>query len=91
MIGHYPHSNVCLLVAPILHIAEIADFFEQRLKQIGIVIGGFALYCHAQTFKAHSGIDVSGRQHLQRSVCLAVELHKHQVPDFHHLGMTPVD
>ena len=91
MVGHHPHGNVGLLVTAVWYIAEIADFFDQRLKQIGIVIGGFALNCHTQAFEAHTGIDVFGRQHLEGTVCLAVELHKHQVPDFHHPGVIFVD
>ena len=87
MIGNYPYGNIYFFILPIFGIGNSLYLPDYRGKHIGIVIGLHTLHYHAQTFKAHSGIHMFGRQGFQLSVGLPIVLHKNQVPDLNDLGV----
>ena len=64
---------------------------NQRLKYVGVVVGPDARDGHHQALEAHAGIDVALGQGHERLVGQALELHEHQVPDFHDLRVVGVD
>src|SRR4026208_1507568 len=70
---------------------SVANKIEKWGKHIGIIVPCLFLNTHAKTLESHTRIDVLRGQLLKRSVSLAVELHKDQVPDLYYLWMAFVD
>ena len=91
MVGNHTHSDILLSVLAIFCSGLSGNDLDDRLEDIGIIVGSLALQRHTQTFESHTGIDHLGRQRFQRTVSLTVELHEHQVPDFDHLRMIFID
>eukprot|EP00001_Collodictyon_triciliatum_P040514 07290_2 len=57
--------------------------WQQRWgKDVCVVVAALVLEHRGQALKAHSRVDVLGRQKSQAGVGLAVELDKHKIPDF---------
>ena len=84
MVGNDAHGNVNRLVLAVGLASHLPQLLDQRLENIGVVIGLLALYRHAEAFKTHARIHVFFRQLHQTSVGAAFKLHEHVVPDFHH-------
>ena len=91
VVGDYTHRNVALLIYAILLAAHICQALDRRLEYIGIVVRLLTLQNHTQTLEAHTRINVVLRQRLQRTVSLAVELHKYVVPDLDYLRVILID
>ena len=91
MVGYDTHRHVLILVATIFRVGHRGNRTDDRLEDIGIVVGCLTLQRHTETFETHTGIDHFSRQRLQGTVRLAIELHEHQVPDLDHLRMIVVD
>ena len=53
-------------------------------EYVGVVVALLALEYHAETLKAHSGVNVVGRQGLEFAVGLPVVLQEHEVPYLDH-------
>ncbi len=87
MVGNHAHGDVRFLIFAVLLACHVADGFQYRLEHVRIVVGSLSLQRAHQSLEAHTGIDNFGRKPLQTAVCLAVELHEHEVPDFNHLRM----
>ncbi len=87
VIRHHTDSNVLLYLRAIGNLRMKCNEIHQRPEYIGVVIRRLSLNGHAQTFKAHSGVNMFCRQRLQRPRCKPVELDEDQVPDLHHLWM----
>ena len=62
MIGNHAHGDIGGFVFPIDNISKHPDSGEKRSKQIGIVIGVFALQYRADTLESHTGIHMNRRQ-----------------------------
>ena len=56
--------------------------FDERVKNIDLVVAVHVLQNGGQALQAHAGVNTRCRQFVQRSVGLHVELHEHVVPDF---------
>ena len=91
MVGNHAHSHINLVVLAIFLARKFRDFGNHRGEDVGVVVGGFSLESHTEALEAHAGIDYLGGERFERVVGLAVELHKHEVPDFNHLGVVLVD
>ena len=79
------------LIGLIREAGELLLHLNDRLEDVGIVVGVFTLQHAYQTLKAHTGVDDIHRQRLQRAVGLAVELHEHDVPYLDNLRVVFVD
>ena len=87
VVGNYAHGDVLLFVFAVCGSRHIADGFQYRLENIGVVVGSLALQCTYQAFKAHTGVDYFGGKSFEAAVCLAVELHEYKVPYLDNLRM----
>jgi len=87
VVGHYAGGDVHLLVAAVGCAGEFADFADDGLEDIGVVVRSLAFERADKAFEAHAGVDDALRKGLERTVFLAVVLHEHEVPDFDDLGM----
>ncbi len=54
---------------------------NQRLKEIGLIVGVDPLENCRHTFQPHTGIDRGLWQWIESTFSIAIELHKDQVPD----------
>ena len=96
MVSNYAHSHIGLTVRRIGHFAgvcmsrKLLDYGNGAAEHVSVVVRLFALNGHAEPLKAHSGVHVSGRKFVKRTVGFAVELHKHVVPYFDNLRMVGV-
>ena len=90
MVGNYAHGNVCFLRITVFNLAEFAYFFNDGLKNIGVIVRCFALNGHAKALKTHSGINYLSGKFFERTIGFAVELHEYVVPDFNDLRMALV-
>ena len=84
VVGNHAHSHVRRTVLSVFFAAQPGYLPDNRGKYIGIVIGRFPLYRHAQTFEAHPRIHVMARQVLQTAIRFPVILHKHKIPYLDH-------
>ena len=91
MVSDNTHCHVALLIDAILLAAHISQTLNRRLEYVGIVVRLLALQNHTQTLETHTRINVVLRQRLQRTVSLAVELHKYVVPNLNHLRVVLID
>jgi hypothetical protein len=91
MVGDDAHGNILLGIFAIDAARHLSDDLDDRLEDVGVVVGGLALQSHAEAFETHSGVDHLGRQRLKRTVGLAVVLHEDEVPDLDHLGIILID
>src|SRR5690554_1145561 len=55
---------------------------QQILEQVNLVVGIDVLHDRTDALKAHTGVHAGRGQRMQYTVCGAVELHEHVVPDF---------
>ena len=90
MVCHYTHCHVRLFVLAVSSSRQVADYLDDGLEHVGVIVRAFALHSHAQTFESHTRVDNLSRQGFEASVRLAVILHEHEVPDFDNLRMVMV-
>ena len=90
MVGNDAHGYVLLLVFTILGTSHGGDGVDERLEDVGVVVGRLALHGHTETLEAHTGIDYLGGQTFEAAVGLTVELHEHKVPYLDDLRMVVV-
>ena len=84
VVGDDPHSDVHVLVFSVLLAGEFLNFVNHSGEDIRVVVALFALECHTKAFKAHSRVHIPMWKQFERTVSLAVILHKDEVPDFNH-------
>ncbi|TFA98277.1 hypothetical protein CCMA1212_009972 [Trichoderma ghanense] len=88
-------NTICVVGAVLVGIgsgaSNLLNLLEERREAIGGIVGGGVLQRRDQTLEAHTGIDVLGRQGLEASVLLSVELHENEVPDLDNHGIVHVD
>ena len=82
VIGGDAQRGIDARVGPVGEAAEIGSLEDDGMNQVGFVIRNFALQHGGDALQAHAGIDGRARQGRQFAGRVAVELHKHQVPDF---------
>ena len=81
MVRHNPHGHIHLFIPGIVGLTTtLFNSLNQRAEDIRIVIAGGHGDSSANSFKAHAGIDMLGRQSLQFAVSHALKFHKYQVP-----------
>src|SRR5690606_5519731 len=91
MVGQNTESNGSLAIASIIFfIGDSFDFQNSPGEYIGIVVTAFILEHAHQPFKAQSGVDMFGREALERTVFQAIELHEHVVPYLNYLRMVGI-
>src|SRR5690606_28710277 len=90
MVCQYPHGDIGLFVMAVRDSGPFGDIANEGLENVCIVVRSFSLNDTHQSLKSHTGIDMFLRQWLQCTIFLAIELHKHQVPDFNYLGVIRV-
>ena len=91
VVGYDAHGHVDLLVRSVGEAAQLADFADDGLEHVGVVVGVLALHDADQALKAHPGVDDAVGQRFERAVGLAVVLHEYQVPYFYDLRVVLVD
>ena len=64
VVGHDAHGDVTLFIFAISISGKFADFFDNRLEHVGVVIRLFALHDHTKPFKAHAGVNNLVRKRL---------------------------
>ena len=74
-----------------LNASHLCNSFDHWLEYVCIIVGGFTLQCHAETFKAHTCVDNFGRKCFEATIGFAIILHKHKVPYLDHLGMVMIN
>ncbi len=57
MVRNDPHGDVFFIVLTIGGVANLSDCADDGLKQVGVVVRQLPLHCHAETLKAHAGIN----------------------------------
>ena len=96
MVSTNTHSNVDVILfltdfsfleSRILHTCDSLFSLDYRLEDVGIIVRMLALHHTDETLETHTGIDDVHPQLLKTAVSLTVELHKHKVPYFNHLGI----
>ena len=91
MVGNDTHRHIHRLRLAILLARKASDSLNGRLEDISIVVRVLTLQRTHEALEAHTRIDYIHRKRLQRTVGLAVVLHKHDVPDLDHLRIILVD
>ena len=86
----YAHSHVGLLLLAVLHAGDGLLLLDDRLEDVGVVVGVLALHSAHEALEAHTGIDNVHRQRNERAVSLALVLHEHDVPDLDNLRVVLV-
>ena len=84
MVGNNPHSHIGLLVVAIAFAREGCNLTDASGEDVGVVVTLLILEHHTEALETHTGVDVFVGQRLERTVGLAVELHKHKVPNLNH-------
>ena len=87
VVGNNAHGDIGLLVVSISFARQLADFLQHWLEYVRVIVWSLALQSDTKTFKAHTGIDNTGRKRFERAVGLMIILHEHKVPDFNYLRM----
>ena len=83
----YTSLTSLLLKRRIFQSSNLLLGLDDRLEDIGIIVGMLALEHAYEALEAHTGIDDVHRELLERAVGLTVELHEHEVPDLDDLGI----
>ena len=83
-------SLLLFLEGHILQACQLLLGLDNGLEHVGIIVRVLALKHADKTFEAHTRINYIHRKFLQRAVSLAVELHKHEIPDLNHLRIVLV-
>ena len=92
VVGNHTKRDILLRVrARVSLAAHFRYLIQQRDKNVGVIVGLFALQRHGKTFKSHPCIDVLMGEWFQASIGHSIELHKNQIPNFHYLGMVCID
>ena len=90
MVGYYAHGDILLFVFTVFNSRHFGNGLDHRLEYIRIVIGGFSLQCHTQTFETHTCIDYFCRKRFETAIRFAVVLHEYEIPYFDYLRMIVV-
>ena len=85
VVHHHTHGNVRLLILTIPASRHVAQHLNERLEHVSVIVGSLTLQRAHQTFKAHARVNHLGRQSFKRTICLAVVLHEHEIPNLNHL------
>ena len=78
-------ADLTLFKSGVFQTCNLLLSLDDRLEDVRIVVGVLALHHTDETLKAHTCVNDIHRELLQRTVGLAIELHKHEVPDLNHL------
>ena len=92
-VGSINSINIVLsvLVSVLASLGNLLDLLEERVENIGIVVGSLILKDRDETLETHTSIDVLGRESLQGAILLAIVLHENVVPDLKHVWIIHVD
>mmetsp|Transcript_16638 Transcript_16638/g.30522 ORF Transcript_16638/g.30522 Transcript_16638/m.30522 type:complete len:613 (+) Transcript_16638:1354-3192(+) len=92
-VGHIDITDIILasLSGVWMNVSDLFDVSENGGEDIRVIVGVLVLESGHEALESHASIHVASRKTLQRGVSLAVELHKHQVPDLHYVGVVHVD
>jgi len=60
VVGYDAHGDVGFFIFTVSYTAKVADFLQNGLEHVGVVVGAFALDGHAEAFEAHAGVHVLG-------------------------------
>ena len=85
MVGNNTHSNVFLFIFAISSFAYFCNFFDNGLKNIGIVVRQLALNSHTQTLETHTCIYYLCWKIHQRAISHTIVLHKYKIPNLYYL------
>ena len=85
------HCHVGSFFFSISKTRKLCDFVDDGLENVGVVVGVLALKHTHQTLKSHTGVDNLVGKSFERTVGFAIVLHKHEVPNFNHLGVVLID
>ena len=80
VVGTYTHGHVGVLVDSVLHACDGLFLLDDRLEDVGVVVGVLALHGAYKTLESHTGIDNVHWERNERAVSLAFVLHEHDVP-----------
>jgi hypothetical protein len=82
VVGDHARRDVCRVHrAAVVPPGEAADFLQERLKEIRVVVRQRLLHDRRDALEPHARVDRGRRQRDQAPVGLAVELHEDVVPD----------
>ena len=83
--------DLLFLEGEILQSRDVLLCLDDRLEDIGVVVGVLPLHHTNQTLKAHTRVDDIHGEFFEGTVCLAVKLHEHEVPYLDDLRVVLVD
>ncbi len=85
MIGDPPRAAAVLARRIVFPPADFRRGLDQRAEDVDVEVRLHALENGGRALQAHAGVDVLARQRPQiaRRIADAIELGKHEVPDFH--------
>ena len=81
MVGDNSHSHLSILRLMILMSGKFLDLADHAGEHVSVIVALLSLENHAETFEAHTGIDIVIRKKLELTVGLSVVLHEHEVPN----------
>ena len=87
----YAHSHVYVFLLTVFQSRNALFLLDNGLENIGVVIGMLALQGTYETFKSHTCINHIHGKFFQRTICLAIELHEHKVPNLDYLWVVLVN
>ena len=85
VVCYHSHGNIRLFLCTIFDAAHITEHLDDWLEHVCVIIGMLALQGTNQTFEAHTCVNHIHGKLFQTTICLAIELHEDEVPDFYHL------
>ena len=89
MIGNHAEGEIPLGIAPVRRFGEFRHPVDDRAEEIGLVIALHPLHDRADPFEPHSRVDAWARQWREPPLCVPVELHEDEVPEFE-VAVSPV-
>ena len=81
MVSDDSHRHFGLFALVVFVAGKFLDLVYHSGEHIRVVVAGLSLKHHTEPLETHTGVDVLCRKRFKGSVCLAVVLHKHKVPD----------
>ena len=85
MVSDNTHSHIYVLFLTIFLTGKATNLLDDRLEDVGIIVGMLALNSAYKALKAHTCVDYVHAEWLQMSISLTLILHEYDVPDFDYL------
>ena len=83
MISDHAHGYIVGWHDAVALATQCLDSGDERAEEIGVIVTQHPLHDGSDTLKAHAGVDARPRQWRELTLPIALELHEHEVPDFH--------